>query len=159
MNTHTYVIDTLLCHGGGPPGSAGWVAKRKIDCSARGIVREGYAHSAATIGVGLANDRLHRTSTSKRATVRLSRTECQYTMTRLLQLGPCGKHRLQHSNSSAICLREVRTTVHVVIGLVGERGQVADQVYVYSRSRRSGYRGPIGDGCTFGILILSLEVS
>lgn len=120
MDTHTYVIDTLLCHGGGAPDSAGWVAKRKIDCSARDIVRESFAHSAATIGVGLANDGLHLTSTSKRATVRLSRTECQYTMTRVLQLGPCGKHRLQHSDSSAMLLREVRTTVHAVeTGLVG----------------------------------------
>lgn len=80
MDTHTYVIDTLLCHGGGAPGSAGWAAKRKIHCSARSLVRGSFCTQCCHDRRGLSKRGTESYIHLERATVRLSRTECQYTI-------------------------------------------------------------------------------
>lgn len=72
--THTYVIDTLLCHGGGAPGSAGWVAKRKIDCSAHSAVLEIFC-AQCCLRREISKRRTASHIHLERATVRLSRTE------------------------------------------------------------------------------------
>lgn len=62
------------------PGSAGWAAKRKIHCSARSLVRESFCAQCCHDRRGLSKRGTESYIHLERATVRLSRTECQYTI-------------------------------------------------------------------------------